>query len=413
MDKFKYKSSDINGTSLIFKIDEVNKNIVTDLFKLSEGDYKYNLSKSMLEIFNSNKKLFLEEIFLLSDSLEFETLLKRYRNKDFSNIDFFYVDEGVFHSSSRNFEEEKSLYAEFLENNNIVTNGIKENNLLIPPSLFSELKKTNYTNNMELEPILKYLSEVFSLFMLADKSKINFKDDNIFFEFSIYCEKKENHMINVEWKKWSYFKTNLFYKCYEWILNKINNNFKNKTLLQVVKQFLGNLDSLENVDDITNSLDSILNRIILNETHEYFLQQNKLKDEFIMYKKMDMESNNSLMKSLLGLITTIGLAYYSKVITMDNYKFNETSESLAIIFVFGMIAIMFFCYSYTLNYFQRKEYYTSLRNIYLEKFVFSEKDFDSILVKPTLFKGHYRYWITLLCFYEIVLVAILFYIGVI
>lgn len=89
MDKFKYKSSDINGTSLIFKIDEVNKNIVTDLFKLSEGDYKYNLSKSMLEIFNSNKKLFLEEIFLLSDSLEFETLLKRYRNKDFSNIDFF------------------------------------------------------------------------------------------------------------------------------------------------------------------------------------------------------------------------------------------------------------------------------------------------------------------------------------
>ena len=128
---------------------------------------------------------------------------------------------------------------------------------------------------------------------------------------------------------------------------------------------------------------------------------------------MDMESNNTLMKSLLGLITTIGLAYYGKVITMENFRFNEQNENLAIIFIFGLIAIVFFCISYLLNYVERKEYYKSLKDIYTKKFVFSEKDFEDTLKEPTIFKGHYKYWITLLCFFVTMIFAIFFYLGVI
>lgn len=399
------------GTSLILKINEEGKSKLIDLFELTENNFEYCLRTCELKIYNIPKKLFLEGEFIISGELDFEQFLKRYSNKDFSEIKIFSKNEGAFQSISRNLDEEKKLYSTILDENNIITDGISEDKILIPPSLFSEMQTTYGTEDTDIKSTLNYLSELFSLFMIADKSKIQIDDDNVYFEFSIFCEKSENHVLNVTWGEWAHLKTSVFNQCYEWILGRSNENFKTKTLLQVVKQYLGNLGSLENVEDITNSLDSILNRIILNETHEYFLQQNKLKDEFIIYKKMDMEANSRLMKSLLGLITTVGLAYYGKVITMNNFKFNEENENLAIIFIFGLIAIAFFCVVYILNYFERKEYYSSLKTIYLTKFVFSKDDFEGILKEPKLFKGHFKYWITLICFSVVVGLAILFYLG--
>lgn len=411
MYNFKQTCFDSKGTSLILKIKEEDKNNLIDLFKLTQNDFEYCLSTSELKIYNAPKKLFFEGEFITSDDLDFEQFLKRYSNKKFSEIQSFYKQDGVFQSIFRNLDEEKKLYSSILDENNIITDGISEDKILIPPSLFSEMQKAYGIEESNIQSALNYLSELFSLFMIADKSKINIDDDNVYFEFLFFCKNNKKHVLSITWRDWSYFNTSTFYQCYEWVLIKNNENFKINTLLQVVKQYLGNLSNLNNLENITNGLDSILNRIILNETQEYFLQQNKLKDEFIDYKKMDMESNNSLMKSLLGLITTIGLAYYGKVITIKNFHFNEKNENLALIFFFGLIAILFFCISYILNYFDRKEYYNSLKNIYTEKFVFSEDDFKAILKEPELIKGHYKYLITLLCSIIVVTVAIFFYLG--
>ncbi|MEN2277887.1 hypothetical protein AAH973_08945 [Enterococcus faecalis] len=413
MYNFKYDNFKSKGTSLIFKVNKENKDKMISLFELTEQEYEYVLSSNELKIYNVSNKLFLEKEFIVSDKLDFEQFLTRYSDKNLSEIQCFYMENAIFKPVSRKLEEERELYSKILDENNIVMDGISEDKIFLPPSLFSEIKMACGYEKDDLNSALNYLSELFSLFMIADKSRIKIDDDEVYFEFSIFCENNDNHILNVLWRDWSCFNTSVFYQCYEWILIKSSENFKEKTLLQVVKQYLGNLSSMENLEDITNSLDSILNRIIQNETHEYFLQQNKLKDEFIVYKKMDMESNNTLMKSLLGLITTIGLAYYGKVITMENFRFNEKNENLAIIFIFGLIAIVFFCISYLLNYVERKEYYKSLKDIYTKKFVFSEKDFEDTLKEPTIFKGHYKYWITLLCFFVTMIFAIFFYLGVI
>ncbi|MEQ7200549.1 hypothetical protein [Enterococcus avium] len=183
-----------------------------------------------------------------------------------------------------------------------------------------------------------------------------------------------------------------------------------KKVLPFQRQYFENVSNLKKVEDLTASLDSILNRIIINETKEYFEQQNKLKDELILYKKMEMEANNALMKSLLGLITTVGVAYYSKVILVKQFDFTSKNKGIAVIFIFALVAILFFTFVFTVNFIERKNYYDSLRNIYLNKFAFSKEDFESFLDKPALIKGKKIYWITLIIFTIVIISLIYLYI---
>lgn len=305
---------------------------------------------------------------------------------------------------------DKQNYNSIIEGNNIVTDGIVENRILIPPSFFYELNKMYELHEEESRKPLNYLSELFSLFIIADKSKISIETEDTYFEFTIFCEKKDNHILKVSWKDWTYFTNDAFYKCYQWILDRSIESFKTSTLLKVVRQYFENVSNLKKVEDLTASLDSILNRIIINETKEYFEQQNKLKDELILYKKMEMEANNALMKSLLGLITTVGVAYYSKVILVKQFDFTSKNKGIAVIFIFALVAILFFTFVFTVNFIERKNYYDSLRNIYLNKFAFSKEDFESFLDKPALIKGKKIYWITLIIFTIVIISLIYLYI---
>ncbi|MBC1723115.1 hypothetical protein [Listeria seeligeri] len=404
MDSYIITISEWLGTSVVLKLEEQQKAELIKLLNFSEEEFWYCLDK--LEIFNHKNKLFLEEQFITSSFLEFEVFLDKYKDKDFSKLYYFSQVTRNFSSFPPKLGSDKIVYSESLEGNNIITNGISEEKFAVPPGFFNEIKLKN-DNYDELEKkALNYLAELFSLFMIADKSKVYMDDSETYFEFTIFCKNKEHHVLNVKWKDWEYFKGDLFYSCYNWILCRSEEKFKVSTLLQVVRQYFENLSSIKNLENITISLDSIMNRIIKNETKEYFKQQNKLKDEFLVYEKMEMDSNRLLMTSLLGLITTIGLAYYGKVILIKDFSFTDKNNGLAIIFIFALIATLFFSFTYYLGFVARKKYYKSLKKIYLDKFAFAESDFESYLSKPALFKGHKVYWITLLLFAMILCGAI-------
>lgn len=397
------------GTSVILEVTESEKEQIISLLSLEEDSYSYE--KNKIEIFQIMDTLFLETDFISSSNLEFEDLLKKYNDKEFSNLKYFSQNNFEIYKLSDKINEEKSMYKEIFDSNNIITNGIVEEKLIIPPTLFNELKEMYLKYDNENVNSLVYLTELFSLFAIADKSRIFIEEDKTYIEFTIFCENKENHVLKVPWKDWCFFNNNIYYKCFNWIILRNEESFKLSTLVKVVRQYLGTLGNIKDAGDLTNSLDSILNRIILNETKEYFTQQNKLKDEFIVYQKMELDSKKTLMKSLLGLITTIGLAYYGKVISISKFEFTKKNESLAIIFIFGILAILFFTFTFIVNFFERRTYYDSLKKIYINKFAFSEKDFESILKRPTLKKGYGIYWITLIVFALVIVLFSLMYLG--
>lgn len=409
MDKLLFRNCFWKGSSACFYLDENKKDKFVEILNLEIKDYVYDNGENELEIFNLKETLFLEKDYILCNIPEFDDFLKKYSVKSSSDLKYFSQEKQKLISVASDLMAAKKKYSEILDNNNLITNGIIEEQIIIPPTLFYELKIFYDTYERNEIEVFNFLAELFSLFAIADKSKITIEDETTYFNFTIFCDNKENHFIKVPWGEWDYFKNNIFYNCYDWILLKSEESFKLSTILNVVRQYIGSLGNFEASEELITSLDSILNRIIKNETKEYFEQQNKLKDEFIGYNKMEIETRSRLMKSLLGLITTVGIAYYGKIITIENFKFTDKNQGLSLIFVFGLIAVVFFGFTFIIEYYERKKYYSSLKNIYVKKFAFSEKDFESFLVKPSLFKKQWVYWITLLAFFFVIVSMIYLY----
>lgn len=384
------------GTSCSLKASEQEKDEVVKKLNLTEKNYSFK--DGLLQIFNHENILFFESNFLVIEKLEFDFFLTKFKKKSLSDISLFNETTFELIQINKSIGNSKREFETLLEDNNIITDGISEDKLIIPPTLFSELQLSYSEKNFKEKRIYSYLAELFSLFAIADKTKISVEEDNTYFYFTIFRTNKNNHVIKVPWRKWDYFNGNIFFNCFEWITIKSKESFKLPTIIQVVREYLGTLDNISLSKDIISSLDSILNRIIKNETKDYFDQQNKLKDEFITYKKMEIESRNSLMKSLLGLISAIGLAYYGKVIGIENFKFMMEDTGIALIFWFSLVAVTFFIFTFIVSYRERVSYYDSLRDIYIDAFLFSKDDVERVLKKPSLFKEQLLYWVTLIMF---------------
>ncbi|MBC2163879.1 hypothetical protein [Listeria booriae] len=394
------------GTSFSLNMDEEQTGQLIKILGIKSEDYNFN--DGVLEIDSCKNLLFLD-VEYVNEVSEFEDFLDNYTNKSFEGLKYFSKSKmNVFpiKFSSKKIQED---YNVFIDNNNIDLKNIDKERVKIPPDLFHKLNKMYIEYEIVAVDCLNYLTELFSLFAIAEKSKLKGDGDNIVFEFWFTGENKKSHVLEVPWKEWGYFKNDTFYKCYAWIITKKNEGFKIETLLDVLRQFFESLADISKLEDVTSSLDSVLKRILLYETKLYFEQQNKLRDEFIKYQKMELDAKSSVMKSLLGLITTVGLAYYGRISLLKDFKIADKNRDIGILFIFAMIAIVFFAFIFWVNYAERRRYYISLRKIYTEKFAFSANDFDSIVEKPSLIKKQWTYWITLIVFGGIIGRLIYFY----
>ena len=393
-----YKFKGRRGSSVLLSIRDSNKQKVIEDLDLGEDDYIDG--ENEFEISNLPNLLFLEDKFIKDENLEFEDFLERYSVKKIDELRYFSANNNKTYSLKDLCKEDKRLYRNILDENNINTNGIIEEKMVVPPFLFSNLQKMSIEYEKKEYTCYNYLMELFSLFAIADKTKIIESSNKTIFEFSIFSENSNMQTLCVPWKEWNFFEGKRYFNCYKWITERTKENFRIKTLIRIVRQYLV-IVGMENSDaNLQNSLDSILNRIILNETTEYFLQQNKLKDEFINYQKLELDSKKKLNNSLLGLITSIGVAYYGKVISgnVKDYNFFEKNRGLAILFVFSFIAVIYFVIIFMFEYGERKKYYDKLKSIYLDKFGFSKDDFESFLSRPRLFKGNLFSWMVLILF---------------
>lgn len=407
MKKIDYKKAFYRGTSICLTINETEKDKLIDILELNDNDYKYNAIKEELEIYNDLTKLVFEDEFLQEPSLEFDNVLKRYHDKNYSQLSVFSWYAEQFQQLPGNLVEEKKLLTNLLKENDILKDGYLKYSPDIPPSLFKEIVRLTNVFDEKTLKIYNYLTELFSLFALANKSKITLENDSKF-EFFFYTEEK-SRSLKIDWRDWSKLEDMKFYDCYNWVFNKNKGKLKIDTLLEVVRQFFTNVDNIMELKNISHSLDSILNRIIMNETQNYFEQQNKLKNEFIDYQKMEISANEKLMKNFLTLIVSIGVAVYGKAILIKDFKFLDRSNKLGIIFVFGILAVLMFTFSYIISYSERKNYQEKLKNIYVQKLSYSKKDFESYVQSPTLFKNHWAYWITIIASLIVLMLCTYYY----
>ncbi|MBC1504514.1 hypothetical protein [Listeria booriae] len=395
-----------NGKSATLRIDEATGTELIDILEIPTTNYE--LDKDELEIHDYEKLSFLDEEYIETVT-EFDDFTGKYAHKCLSDLKYF--SKRKLNVFPMNFHSKETLerYNFFIDNNNIDLRDVDKEMVKIPPDLFYQLNKMYHEHEGASIDSLNYLTEIFVLFAITEKSKLIKTTESFSFEFTFTCEGRNNHILVVPWGEWEYFKNDAFYKCYDWIITKSEEGFKLETLLDVLRQYFSSLADISDTEDFTPSLDSILKRILLYETKLYFEQQNKLREEFINYQKMELDAKSSVMKNLLGLITTVGLAYYGRIVLLKNFKIIDKNRDIAIIFIFALIAIIFFAFVFWVNYMERKRYYRSLRKIYTEKFAFSSNDFDSIVEKPTFLRKQWLHWVTLSIFGLITLGLIYFY----
>lgn len=301
-----------------------------------------NKEDGEIEVFNSPRVLFLELDFIKKENLDFEDFLKKYSIKEMcGDLLFFSLKESKTITFPAIEAYKAQRYKQVLEKNNIKSGYIEEKLFGIPPDFFLELDRM-YSAHEKLKDItLGYLSNLFSLFIIAEKTDIVRDDRGVKFVFTIYVEGENPVILDVRWQEWDFFEKTetCFSMCYEWLTNK--SDFDLETRLKVVREYIKMVGNFYAKAEWVNSFESILNRIMKNEVNTYFHQQNKLKDEFIVYKKMEMESRSRLMKNLLALIVGLSLAYYARIFNLKNFHVFQSNMGLAIVFGGAMIAIVF------------------------------------------------------------------------
>ncbi|HAK1462442.1 TPA: hypothetical protein H1046_002872, partial [Listeria monocytogenes] len=147
------------GTAVVLRQNKQEKDKLIKLLNLSDNDYEYDEFNSELEIYNNKNLLFLEEQFILSSNVDFETFLVKFAEKDFSKLSFFDWEKAQFVILLDNLQIEEQIFFDTLESNNIILDGIVEERLVIPPSLFYKLKQQlDISKDNEIKS-LNYLSE--------------------------------------------------------------------------------------------------------------------------------------------------------------------------------------------------------------------------------------------------------------
>lgn len=408
--KFDIKKVEWNGTCFKGQIDEVNATEIMALLNASginsiiNGRDIYKYDNGVFSFYNHSKVSFYEDFFLQHKDTSFKKMLQKLEKKDFTAT----IETLLFLESKQDFisipaidEAALNLYTTVLKGNNIVNElDIKRSQLEIPPTYFFTLLEHLEEENISAitKKSLIYYSELFSLFFLANKTTFN--DGK--FDFEIIGVNGDKTKKTIQWQQWDQLCDYKYTKIFSWVLKNCDKALKKDTLIKIVRQFFLEKKNFEWESDYLYSLDSLLRIVVQQETQKYFEQQNKLKDEFIAYSKMEIDSKKQLLKSLLTLITTLSLGYYGLIFKVENFDIFSPNKPLKILFIFALIAIIYFSVIFYLDYEERKIFWKKLKNIYVQKFYFSEMDFKNMLPKPELLKGQKHYIIILIIFITLV-----------
>lgn len=423
-----------NGTSLILKdfpTEEEAIQFCSELHLFNESNtFKSQYEDGKLELYDADLKnlFFLEEDFIKNVSM-FNTLLEKFSTKNYEGTINYYSKKNGFikNTSSSILLKENELFKLLVENNILINDGLKQEQLYISPSMFELIKC--FVNEHEEEAyynqyknILTYMRELFSLISLAEKTTYKNSNGKQIFHFQNFHTVNGVMTKEVEWKNWDSLVNENYYSLYKWIveIGEYDKSYNYKSFQRelnlrksIVQNYLKNKNNFKTTKDSIKELDSILLRIRNNQTETYFEQKHKLKNEMVQLMHEEMESKKNVFKRLLGLLTTVSVGYYSQF-----YRDTGITElgdlagpnfELALLFVFSMIAIIFFMLTLFREIKEKIDYYWRIKDIYINDLFFDEDDFRAKMPKPKIWKDYRFYWLILFISLFIFKILFLYY----
>lgn len=370
-----------------------------------------------ISIFNHKSFMYFEAEYILQQgSRYFTDVVDKLCDKRIDDKWYYFSPTKEAYIENVGLSEEVTAYANDINNNNISLHEIERDKITISPFFFNVLKKNYELNDKEKSEeikILNYMTELFSLFVLAEKTTLEQDLDGctIAFIFEIRTKGSEKKVFKVTWADWDFFKQEYFFDSYRWIRENDKILINNDVKLEIVRGEISRGKSFSVNKDSVSKYRTILNRIINNETKEYFEQQNKLKEEYIELNKMKLESSRQLRNKLLGLITTISVAFYGLVYKNDGtLNISAPNDGLALLFLCAAATVAFFFLVQIIELWDRKKMYLELKNIYVDKLNFDREDYDSTVHEPDIF-DLWKDFLIALSFFILLILLMRYFLG--
>ncbi|MFZ4890197.1 MULTISPECIES: hypothetical protein [Bacteria] len=344
---------------------EIRGEFVNTSFKFS-GNIPEELNSFVdnNELFNQSGLLFLEEKYM-DECKRFSKIVDKLKIKTFNSDLIFYENNEL--KKVEDFSQEVKLIRQVIYENNI--NGLQKKDLCISINHFEIYKNSKKIEFIQSIYILLFLSNIteYAENILTFKVKIGDKElaERVFFD-------------EIE-------KFNLF-KFYSWIITSKENI---QTRLRIVREIIIRKSSFKLTDEDLYSAKSAFNRIIKEETDNYFAQVNLLKDDFLKLSERQRKSYESLHLKFLGWGSSIALFMYGEIKDKPSGNlwqkilFSKTEKSCIFISIF-LVSLLTIWILFKKEMNDNDKEYEKIKLFYTKQLFFDENDFSNFIEGPKI-----------------------------
>lgn len=314
------------------------------------------------ELYNQKDILFLEEKYII-ESKRFINIVEKLKKKQFnSQLKIFRDGKLCF---LRSFIDEVELYTQVITENNI--NGFFNNDLHISVNHFLEYEQSDK---------IRYTQAIYILLFLANYT--DYKDNK--FLFKVKLDSGETcHRID-----FSQIEDISLFNTYDWVISSRENL---NTRLRIIREIIANKNSfyLDEID--LDSAKSLFNRIIKEQTDQYFIQVNTLREDFLKFSEKKQASYNSLHLKFLGWISAIAVFIYGELKDYEGdrllYKvFCSSTDKSELFLIFFILSIVIIWIIFIKENWDNNKEYEKIKDFYVRKLFFEETDFNRYLEYP-------------------------------
>lgn len=314
------------------------------------------------ELFNKPELLFLEEKYFLEHDRFLDIVDKLSCKKFNSNLKIYKNGKIEKVKDAESLSKEVKLFHNIIFENNI--NGLNKKDLCISINHFENYEKSSKT---------EFIKNIYILLFIANITEY---DDNNF-TFKVRIGNKEAKK-NISFNKIE--NLNLF-KFYSWITVSSENV---QTRLRIIREIIVRKKSFILSDTDLYSAKSSFNRIIKEETDNYFRQVNTLKDDFLKLNERQKESYQSLHLKFLGWGGSIAVFVYGEIKDRPSGNlwqkilFSKTEKSYIFLIIF-LISLLVIWIIFKKEMFDNKKEYEKLKNFYIKQLFFDKDDFSNFI----------------------------------
>ncbi|GAB2023074.1 hypothetical protein RyT2_21480 [Pseudolactococcus yaeyamensis] len=345
----------------------------TAIEPIPEGNLEYFEKENLVEngiVYNQENYLIYEEEYLVKEITSFKDICDKLSLKNYASPIKYWNNKDKRFIEFLSEESENTIFLKQLSENNIENLDKKQLNISV-----------NILNKLVKKPKIKTIQSIYILLFLSTKSKY----ENKKFTFTIQRgESKSKQVIDLN----TILSTNL-YIFYDWIVNDEEYPRAYETRLEIIRNLIIRNNNFELNEENLKQAKTNFKRIISDKTEKYFIQINKLKDDFLKLSESRNSSYRSLHLKIIGWLSAVSLFIYGEI--KENHSGNllskiifSHSEKSIIILTMFLMSLIFIWILFVIEMQQNKVEYQKIKKFYSDEILFDDDDFDDYIDKPQI-----------------------------